>query len=559
MFRFISRSNYLYLFIIAALSLFMLSCSTESDRGTGVLNSVAPDTEVKWTLMFYLAGNSPDDIDYSGISRTISTMTTLEDMAANSQEVQILVCFSSQETNGNARIYRVTPRPYDATEQFSSELLADFGRADMSSADVLRNFVEFSVLNYPSQKQMLLIQGDANGWFGACRDVINGDHTQMGITEIRDVLLDITEGHLDETIDLLVWSAPEMATLEVMMEFAHVADYMIASPWNRVPNLSKMMSTWYYDLLSNPEMDGEELGTRMIDAIRQYAAIWGSPLIQDDLGEDFDASILSLINLFDLAEATRLAASFQEFSTELQSLWQAHPETVAEIRFQAWDEETDDSNHVDLSVFADLLLAEQSVIDDGQLLAVSENLRSAIDDAIVMRARGTADNERLGLMIYYPQEADTETLAEYHHLEVAEVSPAWADFISALIASTGERVDFTGNVHWAGVDLTEQELYFFVNTNRVGAPHNILRSRVSIEDGSGIEIVDYRALFALQDIDSVECYVGIFADLDGSQTLSSGDRYGYYDQTGGNLRTWITIHRGDVFENANVNLWTTFN
>ncbi len=232
----------LLLFVIFAL----LSCSKieESD----------------WTILIYMATDADSALNFAALN-------DLEDMmqAEFSDNINVIVQVDYSESNSPPAAYRYHIYP-GLKEQISY-----LGEIDSGDENELTAFANWGFRKYPSEKQALVIWSHGNGWYPYfCPDVEANNDIGIANGELRTGIKNINE-HLE----ILIFDACNMQTVEVATEIAEYTDYIIGSedgvddagfPYNEVLSMWEEQTIienlcleigfqfhWYYDMVGiNP-------------------------------------------------------------------------------------------------------------------------------------------------------------------------------------------------------------------------------------------------------------------------------------------------------------------
>lgn len=510
-----------FAFIIAGI---LSSCSMTEDR------YVAPsqpeqNASGEWTVLFYGVGNTPADVTEEGQSRVLATLERMQGVHAVSA-VNVLACVSSSLTNGQTRVYDLSALEIAADH---GDDYTNWGALNMSASQTLADFITYGVSRYPANKYALILMGEGNGWRGALRDDLNGGSQLLTFSGLRQAV-----ESMPVHLDLLAWFAPGMNTVEVAYECRTIADYMVASPWPLLHDVSRSPSVWLLDLMQNPQMSSERLGMMMVDGLFE------SVLQQSDSAH---YALLQLLNLSSLvpefdALAQALAPYTEDNTLELPSLWSA-----------AWVAQTDDSQSVDVGRLTEGVLGEPVLAADPLVFGAAQQVIASLEELVIYH-RSTVEDNRRGVAIYFPLRPDTTVLTEYAELPLSADHPGWVDLLRTTAENAPALTTVSGTARWTAHVV--ENLFVFLNTNQFGSPGITATQSVSIVEIITQDNVRFEGSLVIES-DSVQGYLGLFQDLDNSATLSTGDRYGYYGLNG-QPRTWITLHPGDNLENVNIQL-----
>lgn len=336
----------------------------------------------KWTIMGYFAGNNDLDVGNVGLSWAITEAQYMEKVGSTDQ-IKMLAQISSIKTGGLTRRYYVE-RKDDYGENFSSKMLEDLGTVDMANPQILKNFVEWAIENYPAQHYMLVIMDHGAGWRGTCVDDLSGAGTMMTMPQMRQAL----EG---KKFDIVAFDACLMAMVEVAYELRDVADYVAASQ-NVAFAKTFGWQEWLLSLSQNPDMEPYQLCKKICDAGYNAARDRETPLT---------------MSVTDLSKIEGLAAPIDAFAQDLGGIF-VDPQAAAQIidargkaRMMAF-----------MPDFVDLYNFAQNIKQTNLPQAVKNEADDVIGaiTAAVPYKKQTVIEPRGGLCIYFP---DIQNIYEY--------------------------------------------------------------------------------------------------------------------------------------------------
>jgi hypothetical protein len=376
----------------------------------------------KWTILGYFDGNNPEDEAPGGYSYVIRDLQELEE-TGSSDSVQIVVMLGSTETGGNCRYYHVEKHTNEPEGVISSTVLQDVGKKDMSDYTTLRDFVGYTMQNYPAEHYMLIINDHGKGWKGLCSDNVNGSGGWMSLPDLSSALLGFE-------FDIIWLYSPNMATTEVAYQIKDRAEYLIASQLKNYPDNIMGSSYWLPELVDNPLMNVRLFVMDVIDGI-DSAAYNISP------EKAFHAALIHLAKMPQLAEdlsnlGKQIIDSTESYWNEIWNAWE-----LAELRGRA------DSEYVDLRDFSNHIQNQPNlnlVIKNG-----AAALEASVDDAVLLEKEYPLDPQADytgGLSIYLPWDHNHFDSLAYEPLDFSETN--WRTFISALTQSFSE--DYAGAI-----------------------------------------------------------------------------------------------------------------
>ena len=146
----------------------------------------------------------------------------------------------------------------------------------MSKPQTLKDFINYCASNYPADKYDLILWdhgGGPLGGFGCDQnDGVDGQRT-MRFDEILDAFSDNAVTKDGGKFDFINFDACLMGSAEMALAFSDYMDYYIVSPEN-VPEHGQDYSGWLNELGKEPEMDGFEVGKKILD---DFIAFYDAP------------------------------------------------------------------------------------------------------------------------------------------------------------------------------------------------------------------------------------------------------------------------------------------
>jgi PKD repeat protein len=196
--------------------------------------SEAADPPEKWTIMYYMCGDST----LEGV--LIGDLNELE-MVGSSSDVNILVQLDRAKdqdgSNGDwtdARRFRVD-RDTSTDGVIRSTELKNLDEVDMTDPDILKDFLEWGIAEYDSDHFMLIVGGHGKGpSVGLCTDF--GSSKAMSAKDFGKAFR--SAGQRFDVVSMdMCW----MGTAEIAAELSGYADYFIGS-MDEIPSTG-----WPYD------------------------------------------------------------------------------------------------------------------------------------------------------------------------------------------------------------------------------------------------------------------------------------------------------------------------
>ena len=174
-----------------------------------------------WTVLVYMAA---DNNLWQNAAQDINAMESVPQPTNLDLIVQSDMPVDSEHPGGQRRKIRPDALPY-----ISSPLLEDLGPIDSGDPQTLKDFINWGFQRYPSQRKMLVIWGHGDNWFK------DGETKWICPDEGSQSLISVSEGELQEALtgipplDILVFDACSMQSLEVLAEVVDAADLVVGS------------------------------------------------------------------------------------------------------------------------------------------------------------------------------------------------------------------------------------------------------------------------------------------------------------------------------------------
>jgi hypothetical protein len=471
--------------LVVIILLAAVGCDKQRDT---VVVEDSSSSQVTWAVLVYASGNYSGDILTEPVegtlSRAISTVRVLEKTDAP-QVVETYVCIGSSETDGNVGIYRVTYSGRIPDVLFDAQLIHNLGPVSMADPMTLNNFTSTVLGDVSAEHYLLALSGDGVGWRGVLGDNIRPEG--MSLFDLHSSIENASMQLPSNKFDILCLYARNMGTIETISELRDHADYIMASPWSIEQPHSLIISEWFQDLSSQPQLNPADLGAYIIDAER---------LAQDSSNVEY-FSTLWKSDRFGSVES-----SFENFAAEWTAVAPQFATDVTNLRNDATDETVYNSNFIDLSRYADLLENAPEFADESfdNLRASAAELKTNIIDACVSRFGSTKSLQYGGLNLYFPTgEVDTALSSHYRELEISDVAPSWTRVIDSLASRGNSTVTITGKAYWPNHSF--RDVFFYADTT-VGGPFGIydLAPLTWTADNASNDTISYSATFDLQTV-----------------------------------------------------------
>lgn len=298
------------------------------------------------------------------------------------------------------------------------------GEVNMSDPNVLVDFVEWGITNYPADKYVLIMSDHGMGWPGGWTDPnprvaaprgapINSAIGNALYLEDIDAALDMIRKDTGvDAFELVGMDACLMAHAEVFTALTPHAHYAVASQETE-PAVGWAYTAFLNQLVRNPDMSGADLSRAIVDTyitedqrVTDPAARSefmgrgaGRAPSQAELSSQLARS--TTISAADLSHTPEVIDRLNDLALVLQNVDQrkvAEARTYAQSFTNIWGGNTQPS-YIDLGHFAGLLIKETG---DPQIQQASDALFSALNRAIVAQKNGPQKPGATGLSIYFP-------------------------------------------------------------------------------------------------------------------------------------------------------------
>lgn len=354
----------------------------------------------EWTYMIYMAADN--DLEDAGIDDFLEMA-----QVGSSDKVNIVVQFDRipgydtrygdwKTTKRFLITQGMTPTPANA--------LMDIGEADMGNGQTVKEFVNWTISNYPANKYALIFWNHGSGiikklWEergirGVCWDNTNGGYLTMD--EIETALA-------SKMMNLIGYDACLMGMIEVAYEPKTSSQVMVASeesePWDGWPYEPIMTA-----LVSNPSMDAALLGSI---TVKEYI---------DSYPGESDVTLSAVhttLSLDDLASKVSAFADVLMANGEWAKIKSARGAT----------EYFASASYVDLYDFAkEIYIRFTDTTVKNAALAV----RDAINNNVIAEGHKSGHPDAHGIAIYFPTSGPSPN---YYNTNFA-INTSWDEFLN---------------------------------------------------------------------------------------------------------------------------------
>jgi hypothetical protein len=347
-----------------------------------------PPAEKEWTVMMYW--DADNNLEFT----TEFCMSIWEDTLVTNEFVNIVVFVDILSEDG---IWI-----YDIVNQ-ERHLVAEWPEMNSSDPATLEQFVEFTLSEFPAEKNMLVLQDHGYGWRGICQDETNGD-VLMPMDGIGQALRNVIASS-GKMIDILAFDACNMATLEVAYELRDSVKIVVGSetmvPFDGLPY--RMFVT---DMVNDPEISPAELANNIVE---EYVLYYSSKRGYDHImtySQDF-----ATIAAIDMSKMDALGEAFNAVAEALEPLIKDHMKEIERARGYAlvgtWTNMAGYEWMPDVYTFIDGL---RTVIGHPELTAAIDSFEMAFDEAVFAQANSKKYHDTVhGLNFWFPP-----SLAQYN-------------------------------------------------------------------------------------------------------------------------------------------------
>lgn len=182
---------------------------------------LTPLAAESWNILVYMAA---DNNLYSNAVLDFNSMESVNLPAGT--RVYLQTDFPGDSPYPGGRRWRLE---HDTGSQINSTELADLGTVSSGSPETLNDFAHWGLNRYDADRTMLVLWSHGDSWY-------KGDQSKWICSDDdAETALSVSNGDLKEALgdlpklDILLFDACSMQTIEVLTEISGVADYVIGS------------------------------------------------------------------------------------------------------------------------------------------------------------------------------------------------------------------------------------------------------------------------------------------------------------------------------------------
>ncbi|MHA1197972.1 MAG: clostripain-related cysteine peptidase, partial [Candidatus Heimdallarchaeaceae archaeon] len=346
------KGTLILLIIIAASPLLFVNSKTVNEDNI-TINAGSKD----WTVLVYMCGDN--NLEYFALD----DLNEMEAAGGTTADINIVTmidrCEYDYETPqypndwSEARYYTIVGDNSPGT--FTSPMNVSLGEVNMGEAQTLDDFIDWGLINYPSDKTALILWDHGGGLDGVCWDEDNGNDNLL-VQEISDAL----DGY---HFDFLGFDACVMGQFEVLYEMKDYCDIYVSSMLNEPGDGWDYYNT-LTSLIADPSMDAAELAQHTCeDYVQSYSA--------------FDVDVT--LSAYNTSAFTDVDSLVDDFAMTLTATLDTYAEEVHEARIESNSELFPDAM-CDLPDF----LSNLQSIPDSAMTAAASALDAKLDEILVV-------------------------------------------------------------------------------------------------------------------------------------------------------------------------------
>ena len=406
--------------------------SPESEpRAEGLESRILLAAPADWTVMMYVNGDN--DLE----AWAVESLVKLEQVGSTAN-VNITVELDRSPGSADKDGYDTSHGDWADTrrglvakgtdpDNFATPLVS-LGEKDMGNPATLRDFVTWSVTNYPAAHYALFIKDHGGGLAGISFDDTPGaDGKQHGIS-VAGVSTALTQAGVHP--DIIVADACTMGMTEVAYQWRNNASILVASE-------PSILAHWYpYGVYDNAMAD-------LVASPGQSPVAFAQDIVAHMADETTQSPTVAAI---DLTKMSDLAAQLDIFASQALAL----PDTWADI-----SDSISQSNYYenlwyrDLGTFLDNVQTSVTDPSAGFLLTSALDARAALSSSLIA-LRSAPGEDATGLSIYLPNQGDRGD-ASYNGTNYSFLADTqWDEFLYQFdrrvvtqITTAGAREDIT--------------------------------------------------------------------------------------------------------------------
>lgn len=371
-----------------------------------------------WTCMFYIAGdstvNTPEEKNIPYDKNLMLNIMNRIELSGSTLEVNIVVQADDYNIwKGDHDKFGGTRR-YLIKHDENKDKLADYTlnedvwyleEQNMGDPSTLKEFINWTISNYPAEHYILILCGHGAGWVGICPDYTSGIFNPNAILNLPEI-----ESALSSCppLDILLLFACQMGQIEVFYELKEYTNITLAVE-SIMGDSPQMLEIPLKNLTSNPQLTSHELAQLFIDNYKPelyYDSVGWSPLF-GVLSKDIDNITHTVDNL---AEEIIKQYGSAPLRTRLML---RHAFKHSTILIEGKNIKNTDSYSHELYKFAEKI-CDLSKNKIPRLFDAALNVLSAINNSSILKPSEQFNEYYHGLAIFSPPPA--KTIGYINHL-----------------------------------------------------------------------------------------------------------------------------------------------
>lgn len=332
---------------------------------------------------------------------------------------------------------------------FNSDVLSKLGLINSSDPEVLRQFIEYVMINFPSENYLIFFNDHGRGFIGAMEDKTSESFMTLDNIKMAVKKAEENAGVPKEKV-MIAFDACLMAQAEAAYQFKDVASVYIASQ----------------ELLGQEGLPYKEILMDKDPVTGDYKHINYNISQKELAGRICEKSALSTDNVFTISAVD--LKKMDEFALKLDGLAKVlleSPEDYETIKklienTQGFSRKTYSSNKKPYNQMKDLsdflnILSNSDELKNNVIKEEANSLLNVIKEAVIINKNTDKDCERAhGLSLYLPETSETtdKIIKIYDKLDLSK-NTKWDEFIAK----------FTGlpsiEIMQEGKDLKKKDVY----------------------------------------------------------------------------------------------------
>lgn len=238
-----------------------------NNKKSSSVTIIAPAPTAQWTVLAYLDGDN--DLEEFALS-------TFMDLSALGSSSSFNIIAQVDRIAGGPTSYgdwTQTCRFY--VTQGMTPILSNnwnvwtYQEVDSSSGAQFSSFLTDAAYYYPADRYLVLLVDHGCDWMGACQDITTGTSGLMTLSGISLGLSDL-KAAIGKKVDIVMFDACSMGSIEVAAEIDSYASYMVADPERM------LISDWPLNVVDNPDTE-----QGMIEIVKKYPTVTTEVAVQN--------------------------------------------------------------------------------------------------------------------------------------------------------------------------------------------------------------------------------------------------------------------------------------